>query len=154
MRLSLSTSILAIGMFLPVLTSAHVYMNVPGLYRNGVDEMPPVKPDGSDFPCSVPNFDKVQNEGHITPGKPKDGRIYLFGTAVHSGGSCQISITYDSPPRKNSNWRVLKSFEGACPIKAPPGGNLDPSLGYQNPLPTLVYMVPKGMPGGMATIAW
>lgn len=46
-------------------------------------------------------------------------------TAVHGGGSCQLSITYETDPRKQkdpSSWRVIYSIEGGCPTDAP--GNL------------------------------
>ncbi|RPB20331.1 hypothetical protein L211DRAFT_749306, partial [Terfezia boudieri ATCC MYA-4762] len=115
------------------------------------DNMGPVQPSGANFPCTVDNFSNKSGEGPtITPGR--SSKFQLLGTAVHSGGSCQISITYDSPPTKNSNWRVIKSFEGGCPVKH--DGNLSEGLGVDNKLPPLVYTVPKGMPGGAATIAW
>jgi len=136
--------------------SAHLHMsNMPGVYLSN-DNLPPIQPSGSDFPCGVTDFSRKNGNGPtLTPGKFKAGKINLQGTAVHSGGSCQIAITYDSPPNKNSDWRVLKSFEGNCPIKKPAGlGNLDPNLGINHKLPTLVYTIPSGMAGGKATVAW
>jgi len=125
---------------------------MPGAYLTS-DNMPPVQPSGANFPCAVDDFNKKNGEGPtLTPGKWKGGKFQLMGTAVHSGGSCQISITYDSPPNKNSNWRVIKSFEGDCPVKQ--NGNLNPQLGINHKLPPLVYTIPKGMPSGPATIAW
>ena len=149
MKFSLAT-IAAAAAFLPLI-EAHVFMNMPGTYRGG-DPMPPLDPTGANFPCSVPSFDSADGEGPtLTPGQ--GGEIKLAGTAVHSGGSCQISITYDQPPNRNSVWKVMKSFQGGCPIQI--DGNL-PDAGdpTQAALPTLSYTVPQGLPAGQATVAW
>ncbi|KAF8451893.1 hypothetical protein BDZ91DRAFT_853290 [Kalaharituber pfeilii] len=152
MQISVSYVLIATSA-LPLLTSAHLYMNMPGVYRNNVDELPPLNANGADFPCGVRNFDSKQGNGPtLTPGQNNQGVIQLFGTAVHGGGSCQVSITYDSPPKKNSVWKVMKSFEGGCPMDT--DGNLNPALGLNNKLPELRYTVPSGLPGGQATIAW
>ena len=114
--------------------------------------MPPLDPTGIDFPCAVSDFGNVDGEGPtLSPGQ--GGEIKLFGTAVHSGGSCQISITYDQPPNKNSVWKVMKSFQGGCPLDVQ--GNL-PDIGdpTTNALPALQYTVPQGLPSGKATVAW
>ncbi|KAF8417319.1 hypothetical protein EV426DRAFT_721263 [Tirmania nivea] len=150
MHFTLKT-IFAATALLPLLANAHVHIsNMPGVYLSS-DNMPPVEASGANFPCAVNNFDRKNGEGPtILPGR--GGKIQLMGTAVHSGGSCQISITYDSPPNKNSNWRVIKSFEGGCPLNH--NGNLDASLGANHKLPPLDYTMPKGMPSGAATIAW
>lgn len=125
-------------------------MDMPGTYKNG-DPMPPLDPNGADFPCSVPSFTADGDGPTLTPGQ--GGQIRLFGTAVHSGGSCQISITYDQPPNRNSVWKVMKSFQGGCPIDV--NGNL-PDIGdpTKNPLPALQYTVPQGLPSGKGTVAW
>jgi len=149
MKFSLAT-IAAAAAFLPMI-EAHLFMNVPGTYKGG-DPMPPLDPSGSNFPCALNDFGSSDGEGPtLNPGQ--GGEIKLFGTAVHSGGSCQISITYDQPPTKNSVWKVMKSFQGGCPLDVQ--GNLpdagDPTA---NALPTLQYTVPDGLPAGKATIGW
>ncbi|KAF8462935.1 hypothetical protein BDZ91DRAFT_661663 [Kalaharituber pfeilii] len=115
--------------------------------------MPPLDPSGSNFPCSITDFSQADGDGPtLSPGQAGPA-IKLFGTAVHSGGSCQISITYDQPPNKNSVWKVMKSFQGGCPIDVQgnlPGGG-DPTT---NALPALQYTVPAGLPSGKATVAW
>lgn len=148
MKFTLAT-IAAAAAFLPVI-EAHLYMNMPGLYRTG-DNMPPLAESGANFPCSVDSFTANEDGPTLNPGQGAE--IKLFGTAVHSGGSCQISITYDQPPNKNSQWKVMKSFEGGCPVRIdgnlPAGG--DPTT---NALPPLPYTVPSNLPAGPATIAW
>jgi len=149
MKFTLAT-IVAATAFLPLI-QAHLYLNMPGAYRGG-DPMPPLREDGSNFPCAVPNFGNSEGKAPTyNPGQKAE--IRLSGTAVHGGGSCQISITYDQPPTKNSVWKVMKSFQGGCPVDAP--GNLpekpDPT---KSPLPPLKYTVPNGLPAGKATIAW
>lgn len=149
MKFTLAT-IAAVAAFLPMI-EAHVFMNMPGTYRDG-DPMPPLKEDGSNFPCSVSNFGTSDGEGPtLNPGQGAE--VNLAGTAVHSGGSCQISITYDQPPTRNSVWKVMKSFQGGCPVNV--NGNL-PDAGdpTQAALPSLKYNVPQGLPSGKATIAW
>jgi len=135
----------------PLLTNAHLHMmNMQGAYLTS-QNLHPVDPSGSNFPCTAEDFNRKNGEGPtIIPGKGSN--IQLMGTAIHSGGSCQISITYDSPPNKNSDWRVIKSFEGGCPLKQV--GNLPESLGIDHRLPPLEYTVPQGIPSGAATIAW
>jgi len=150
MKFSLAMIATAVA-FLPVI-EAHLSMINPGVYRQG-DPLPPLAVDGSNFPCAVTDFSTSEGEGPtLNPGQGAD--IKLAGTVVHSGGSCQISITYDQPPTKNSVWKVMKSFQGACPVEA--NGNLPipPSGPLSNILPPLAYTVPAGLPAGKATIAW
>ena len=135
----------------PLLANAHLIITTTQGAYLGDQNSDPVHISGFNFPCAVSSFDNVNGEGPtLVPGMGSN--IQLLGTAVHSGGSCQISITYDSPPNKDSNWRVIKSFEGGCPVKHT--GNLDESLGVYNKLPPLEYTVPQGLHSGAATIAW
>lgn len=136
--------------------NAHILLGVPGTYLSGHDNLPPLQDDGSNYPCGVTSFDQTleNSEGPVlTPGG--QGSIQLFGIAVHGGGSCQVSITYDQPPTKNSVWKVLRSYEGGCPIDTP--GNLPQTSDsdfLSNKLPELDYTVPVDLPTGKATIAW
>lgn len=142
-------SIATAAAFLPMI-EAHLNMVNAGAYKTG-DNMPPLLEDGSNFPCAVPDFGNSDGEGPtLNPGQ--GGEIRLQGTAVHSGGSCQISITYDQPPTKSSVWKVMKSFQGGCPLKIQ--GNLPAAPVEQSNLPPLTYNVPSDLPSGKATIAW
>ena len=150
MKFTLATLAAAIA-FLPMI-EAHLAMSNPGVYVDG-ESQPPLEESGANFPCTVNSFGKSDGEGPtLNPGQGAE--IMLKGTAVHGGGSCQISITYDQPPNKNSVWKVMKSFQGACPIEA--AGNLPaPAAGpLTNSLPPLGYTIPAGIPGGKVTIAW
>ena len=120
-------------------------MHVKGIYPGG-DGMGPL--DASNFPCTRDGREPTEDGPTLTPGETTE--ITLMGSAVHSGGSCQISITYDQPPTQQSIWKVMKSIEGGCPIQIQ--GNLPPNPGYG--LPPLTYQVTQGLPSGKATIAW
>lgn len=150
MKFTLATIAAAIA-FLPMI-EAHLAMVNPGVYGDGVDPLPPLAENGSNFPCAISSFNADGDGPTLNPGQGAE--ILLKGTAVHSGGSCQVSITYDQPPTKNSVWKVMKSFEGGCPVQA--NGNLPDAPGgpLNNSLPPLGYTVPDGIPAGKATIAW
>lgn len=151
MKFTLATLAAAVA-FLPMI-EAHLAMVNAGVYGGG-DPLPPLEENGSNFPCTLSDFSSSDGEGPtLNPGQ--GAQIQLKGTAVHGGGSCQVSITYDQPPNKNSVWKVMKSWQGACPIEHP--GNLPlPPDGQplSNTLPPLGYTVPDGLPSGKATIAW
>lgn len=74
----------------------------------------PLHHDGSDFPCKhhhkEPKPWRIQAEYDAG----SHYQILLDGTATHLGGSCQISISYDS----GHSFRVIKSFEGGCPLNS------------------------------------
>ena len=139
----------AVAAFLPALVSAHVAMNYPEsvyTHHDGTD-LNPLNPDGSNYPC----FYTDGGSGTFpTLALGTQSHIGLKGSAVHGGGSCQISITYDVPPNKNSVFKVLRSYQGDCPIHA--DGNLPANP--ENPLPDLQYNLPSNIPGGKAVVAW
>ena len=76
----------------------------------------PLNSDGSDFPCKGYQnlFDTKQGRSVVTwqPGQSYNWTI--TGSATHSGGSCQVSLSYD----RGSTWTVLHSYIGACPLKS------------------------------------
>lgn len=100
------------------------------------------------FPC----------QGKMTGGTATDlklgssgNKLVFKGSAVHSGGSCQVSLTYEANPTKDTVWRTITSFHGGCPIKfddnMPPNAEAVLDSG-------LTYDVPADIPAGDAKIAW
>ncbi|KAK3367300.1 hypothetical protein B0T24DRAFT_651573 [Lasiosphaeria ovina] len=129
-----------------VLTSTPVPFRIPALH-NG-----PLQPDGSDFPCQL--SDGVYQTGGTINKMTRGSRqaLTFVGTAVYGGGSCQISITYDIAPNKNSTWKVVHSIEGGCPARGT-SGNLGNDPHFKIPV-DYGFPIPKDIPAGNATIAW
>lgn len=73
------------------------------------------------------------------------------GGATHGGGSCQISLTTDDKPTKDSTWKVIHSIIGGCPNGAAGNANGSPTFD-QNP--TFEFSIPKDVPDGRYTLAW
>jgi hypothetical protein len=113
----------------------------------GAPNNSPLDVSGSDFPCkAVPYTVNTMNNWEVG----SQQSISFTGTAVHGGGSCQVSVTADKEPTKESKWKVIYSIEGGCPAAAE--GNLDqngPSLDG-----TFPFTVPSELPNGEMTVAW
>jgi hypothetical protein len=140
----------ALAAFAPMV-SAHIRMIGPASVYAHIagKEQDPLNGDGSNYPCFYTDGGsgaKVEWSAGTTQ------QIELQGSAVHGGGSCQISIAYPNGNlNANTEFKVLKSFEGACP----PGsttGNLPENIELR--LPGLSFNLPKGLPSGDAVIAW
>jgi hypothetical protein len=129
----------------PLTANAHMIMAHPVPFGNPNNS--PLDASGSDFPCkAVPYTVKTMNEWPVGSTQTLD----FTGTAVHGGGSCQISVTTDKEPTKDSKWKVIYSIEGGCPVSAP--GNLNeqgPSLSN-----SFKFTVPTELPNGVMTTAW
>ena len=138
------TTIAIAAAFVPMM-EGHLKMVNDGTYPGGDGLGPVVK---ENFPCTRDGGEPEKDGPTLTPGD--SAKISLEGTAVHGGGSCQISITYDQPPTEKSVWKVMKSFIGGCPVDN--DQNLNP--GSTEKLPPLNYQIPRGLPSGKATIAW
>lgn len=159
MKFSAAT-IAALSVFLPQIVSAHVIMVEPKQWfvpeRIGAtvetsdSQQHPLQADGSNYPCHG-----VAPEAPVATYAPGSSQsLKLVGTAVHGGGSGQMSITYDVKPTKDSKFRVMQSWMGGHPVDAP--GNLEPAsatfpLDSKNPL---TFKVPTGLPKGKAVVAW
>jgi LysM repeat protein len=128
---------------------AHMDMQEPAPFRSkfntnvpsgkvDFDMVAPLANDGSDFPCKgfIPDFD-VSPDGDPTatwaPGS--DQKVTIVGGAEHGGGSCQLSLSFD----KGETFRVVKSFEGGCPVQDSQ---------------TLDFTVPDDTKSGKAIFAW
>ena len=130
----------------------HVVMTepVPFSYPDPNNQQAPLDPSGSDFPCKFQAGITPTEVGEVPTLQPSGNKLVLKGGATHGGGSCQISLTSDKIPTKESQWQVIKSIEGGCPSDDP--GNLSESA--ETPLPPIEYSIPEGMAAGRYTLAW
>ncbi|KAI1842569.1 hypothetical protein JX266_011182 [Neoarthrinium moseri] len=76
-----------------------------------------------------------------------------MGAASHGGGSCQISVTYYDKPTRKTEWRVIHSIHGGCPIR-----NLT-EINYGDSATVLLpsvynFTVPDWLSVGRAIMAW
>lgn len=130
---------------------SHMIMKSPVPYGRQSLNNSPLAADGSDFPCKlragVYNLEGAQNIMAIG----EQQTLSFIGSAVHGGGSCQVALTADLQPTKDSKWMVIKSIGGGCPANVP--GNLpeDPNGSGAS---TFHYTVPDGIAPGDYTIAW
>ena len=127
--------------------SAHMVITKPAPY--GSPDNGPIEASGSNFPCkSTSNANGPITEMAI--GAPQ--QLELMGSAVHGGGSCQISLTKDNPATKQSKWMVIHSIEGGCPARSQPG-NFKENETAKNP-DKYDYKIPEGIAPGTYTLAW
>lgn len=126
--------------------SAHITITTPAPFPESINS--PIG-DGNPFPC------QGKTPGGSNPpmelGSTQD--LAFMGSTVHAGGSCQISLTYDEAPTKESAWKVITSYEGGCPARGQTG-NLTPESATL-PVPDKYnFTVPADIPAGKATLAW
>ena len=127
--------------------SAHVKMSTP---KGWTVNNSPLEADGSDFPCKGVAYDSsvpanVMNKGESQP-------MQFIGSAVHGGGSCQVSLTTDLEPTKDSVWKVIKSWEGGCPAQGV-DGNYPENAELEIPF-EYDFEIPEDVPAGKYTLAW
>ncbi len=138
-------------LFLAASTNAHMIMKSPVPYGKSTLNNSPLDGSGSDFPCKqrsgVYDAEGAQNVAAI--GEPQT--LSFIGQATHGGGSCQVSLTTDLEPTKDSKWSVILSIEGGCPSSS--AGNIggDPNGSGSS---TFQYTVPEGIAPGEYTLAW
>ena len=130
----------------PFVVDAHMIMASPKPY--GAPTKAPLEADGSNFPCQNVAYTGDSNMWAV--GSTQTLSWELHDSAIHGGGSCQISVTTDKNPTKNSKWKVIHSIEGGCPYNF--NGNL-PEDGSV-PIPGLPFTVPKDLPNGEMSMAW
>ncbi|KAK4178737.1 hypothetical protein QBC36DRAFT_95680 [Triangularia setosa] len=144
-------SVLAAG-GLATLSQAHMLLRTPVPYTSPALIQDPLDPTGANFPCQARAG--TQFVGTATPMEKGSTQIMAFtGSAVHGGGSCQVSITYDNPPTAASVWKVLHSIQGGCPARNQ-AGNILPDNAALEGVDNYEYTVPADIPTGNATIAW
>ena len=130
-------NVLAAIAFLSSTVSGHIALSSPVPF--GHPDTSPLSPSGSNFPCKTDNgfgFSTVTNM------KVGDSQTIAFsGTAVHNGGSCQLSLTPGYKPTTSSQFKVILSIEGGCP-------------GLNGQTTTYDYKIPEEVPNGNYTFGW
>ncbi|KAL6151427.1 hypothetical protein ACJBU6_10410 [Exserohilum turcicum] len=130
-----STILAAAALF--ATASCHIIMEQPVPYSvDKIDNSPISK---AQYPCKSQNGFTVSQMNKMAVGEQQT--IKFKGTAVHGGGSCQLSVTLDTEPTVNSKFKVIKSIEGGCP-------------GVDGKTNDYTYELPKSIPNGKATFAW
>lgn len=153
---------------------AHMFISSPSPIQGSAPK-DPLADDGSNFPCHGVTLTGSGGQNMAVGSQQKLAFELAAGanTAVHGGGSCQLSITYETDPAKlkqASAWKVIYSIEEGCPTNSL--ANLD--SGYQGPLGgysgaiscddkkangfdcvnTFNFTIPEGVKNGQATLAW
>jgi hypothetical protein len=131
---------------------AHMMMSSPAPYGKSTLDNSPLAADGSDYPCKQRTgvYDLEGASNVMAVGSTNT--LAFIGSAVHGGGSCQVSLTTDLQPTKDSKWMVIKSLEGGCPADVV--GNLSPADASAPDPTTFTYTIPQGIAPGDYTIAW
>lgn len=126
---------------------AHMFLEYPVPY--GQPDNNPLDSSGSNFPCKNPDY-SVKTENAWNAGETKE--IKFKGSATHGGGSCQFSITTDTNPTKDSQWKVIHSVMGGCPANT--AGNLAENPNNGNGLNSYPVTLPSDLPSGEYSFAW
>jgi hypothetical protein len=87
---------------------------VPVEYKD-YDMTNPLLADGSNFPCKHYQYNDTNPQAYDIKATYSAGSEYnltLAGGATHSGGSCQISLSYDN----GATFKVIESIIGGCPL--------------------------------------
>ncbi|OBT58285.1 hypothetical protein VE04_01472 [Pseudogymnoascus sp. 24MN13] len=123
--------------------SARIMMTTPKPFGKSTLNNSPLLADGSDFPCKQRGgvYDPEGASNPMALGSTQP--LNFVGSAVHGGGSCQISITYDEKPTKDSEGGPARRVDG------------DRGGGPDTPVPDdYSFTIPEGLPTGNAVLAW
>lgn len=150
-RLFSATALAAALSLFSTSVGAHMMMAQPVPYGRSTLNNSPLAADGSDFPCKqrAGVYDLEGASNILTIGEPQT--LSFIGSAVHGGGSCQVSLTSDSQPTKDSKWMVIHSIEGNCPSNVT--GDL-PDNADGTGAAVFQYTIPDSIKPGEYTIAW
>jgi hypothetical protein len=156
MMFSTTTVLAAMLALAPMTANAHMIMALPVPYSKDTLNNSPLAPSGADFPCKLrENAFQIGTMNNWTVGSTQ--KLAFSGSAVHGGGSCQVSVSTDKEPSKASKWKVIYSIEGNCP-PAPgsgPNGNYPEAKDPLNaPLPGFDFTVPPEVPNGQMSVSW
>jgi hypothetical protein len=117
-------------------SNAHMIMKSPVPYS--VDKLDNAPITAEQYPCKSNLGFTVSTMNSMAVGEKQS--LTFSGSAVHGGGSCQLSVTTDTEPTKDSVFKVIKSIEGGCP-------------GIDGP-EAFDFELPDSIPNGKATFAW
>ncbi|KAI4853289.1 hypothetical protein E4T44_00935 [Aureobasidium sp. EXF-8845] len=181
----LTQTLLAVSACL-MTANAHLFIKSPTPIP-GTAIKDPLADTGINFPChgvplpgsdaqkmAVGSNQQLIFDAGVFEGQKGDTYEGGGNTAVHGGGSCQISITYETDAQKvkqASAWKVLYSIEGGCPTNSPanldgtyyngPMGKYNGSLPCSDPhangfdcINDFEFKIPEGVKNGQATLAW
>jgi len=143
-----STLISILG--LAAAANAHMKMGTPVPW--GPISNAPLAGDGSDFPCKNVAYDWSGSAQINVIQKGQSSPLTFIGSAVHGGGSCQLSLTTDLNPTKDSVWKVIKSYEGGCPAIGV-AGNAGDNANAPGPS-EYTFEIPNDVPAGNYTFSW
>ncbi|KAL8768660.1 MAG: hypothetical protein Q9194_005652 [Teloschistes cf. exilis] len=131
--------------------NAHMRLLTPTPFDASNPNNSPLDASGSNFPCRQrPGlFDEAGLNNVMPIGAPQT--LSFKGGATHGGGSCQVSLTKDLKPTKDSKWMVIHSIEGGCPDKTP--GNLGEDASGTGAT-KFQYSIPQGISAGKYVLAW
>ncbi|CAD6594272.1 MAG: hypothetical protein ASARMPRED_009004 [Alectoria sarmentosa] len=117
----------------------------------GSPDNSPLNADGSNFPCKATS-DSGGTVTNMAVGASQ--KLSFLGESVHGGGSCQVSLTTDTPATKSSTWMVIHSIEGGCPVRNQAGNiGADDSASAPDP-DTYNFSISPGITPGAYTLAW
>lgn len=135
--MSLRSVLLATATLCAYVADAHVLMKSPVPYS--VDKLDNGPISKQQYPCKSQNGFTVSTMNSMAVGEKQT--LTLSGSAVHGGGSCQLSVTLDTEPTASSVFKVIKSMEGGCP-------------GVSGEAEAYDFTLPDSIPNGKATFAW
>lgn len=134
----LFSTLAMVGAFTASAVEAHMIMARPKPFGNPDNSN--LAADGSNYPCKLTGpagqLDFTQNQFKVG----ENQTLAFSGSAVHGGGSCQLSVTLDKAPSKTSKFKVIHSIEGKCP-------------GVDGPA-EFSFPIPSELPNGEAVFAW
>ena len=143
--------VVAAATYFATSVQGHMKLATPAPYGEDTLTNAPLDASGSDFPCK--QRPGVYADAKSTATMPIGAKqtLSFIGGATHGGGSCQISLTKDLQPTKDSVFQVIHSIEGGCPTSSP--GNIGDDANAPDPT-TFDYSIPQGIAPGKYTLAW
>jgi hypothetical protein len=126
-----------VGALLLAGAQGHMTLHEPAPY--GKPDNSPIS--SSNYPCKVGSGLTANAVTRVTAGTPMP--VSFDGSAVHAGGSCQISLSKDGASSLNpgSQFKVIYSIMGGCPGTDGAGKHFSVNI-------------PKEVPTGDYTLAW